>query len=380
MFGLRKKIAHNSAAGFASARLVLAGITAAALIAGASAARAQDQPTTDFFTHPSYAQPTTGFYIGGGVGPNFLESNRFRRGGGNSTTSYDTGYAGTLAFGYGLGNGLRLELEPGYRNNAVDRVNGRPASSRLQTLTVMGNVIYDFYQFQTPWIPLTPHIGAGVGFAHAWNRSVTPTGNNSSGDTSRFALQAIGGLDYAVTPNQKIGIDYRYMLVHNASFPTVAGSSAHAGDLNNHTVLLTYRYEFNTYIAPPPQPAAAAPPPAPLAPVAQNYQVYFEFDRSTITPEARQVIQAAAQNALKGNTSQILATGHTDTVGTASYNLALSKRRAEAVQAELVRNGVPRNQISTQGVGFNDLAVPTGPNVNEPRNRRVVITLQAPGT
>lgn len=372
MFRVCNTTSQNSAVAFVGARLsfLLFGVSAVALTAAAPTARAQ-------------SQPTTGFYIGGAAGANILEENRFRNGGGNSTDSYDAGYAGTLDLGYGLGNGLRLEIEPGYRNNAVDRVNGRPADSRLQTVTVMGNVLYDFYQVQTPWIPLTPHVGAGIGFAHVWDRSVAPSGNNVSGDTNRLAFQAIGGLDYSLTPNQKVGIDYRYMVVHDASFPTVAGGSAHAGDLNNHTFLATYRYEFNRPPAAPPpvQPAAAAAttPPPPPAPVAHPYEVYFEFDKATLTPDARQVVQQAAQNALKGNATQIVATGHTDTVGTDSYNIALSRRRATAVRAELIRDGVAGNLISTSGVGENDLAVPTGQNVNEPRNRRVEITVQAPG-
>jgi outer membrane protein OmpA-like peptidoglycan-associated protein len=369
MVRLCHKKSQNSAAALVSARLLLLGVSGIALIAAVPAARAQ-------------GQPTTGFYIGGAAGANIEENNRFRNGGGNSTDSYDLGYAGTLSLGYGLGNGLRLEIEPGYRNNAVDRVNGRPANSRMQTATFMGNVLYDFYKFQTPWIPLTPHVGAGIGYAHVWDRSVAPNGNNVSGDTSRLAFQAIGGLDYSLTPNQKVGVDYRYMVVHDASFPTVAGASAHAGDLDNHTFLATYRYEFNAPPAPPPppaQPAAVIAPPPPPAPVAHPYEVYFEFDRSTLTPDARQIVQQAAQNALQGNATQIVATGHTDTVGTDSYNLALSKRRATAVRAELIHDGVSGNLISTSGIGENDLAVQTGQNVNEPRNRRVEIMVQAPG-
>ncbi|HXR85708.1 MAG TPA: OmpA family protein [Stellaceae bacterium] len=371
MVRLRNKKAQNSATAFLPTRVLLLGASAITLAAGATPALAQ-------------SSPTTGFYIGGAAGANIMENNRFRNGGGNSTDSYKLGYAATFALGYGLGNGLRFELEPGYRNNAIDRVNGIRANSRIQQATLMGNVLYDIYQFQTPWLPLTPHVGGGIGYAHVWDRSAAPSGNNVSGDTNRLAFQAIGGLDYALTPNQKIGIDYRYMVVHDASFPTAfGGRSAHAGDLNNHTVLATYRYEFNTPPAPPPPPAQPAavvtpPPPAP-PPAARPYEVYFEFDRSTLTPDARQVVQQAAQNARQGNATQIVATGHTDTVGTASYNLSLSRRRAAAVRAELMRDGVPGNQISTSGVGENDLAIQTGQNVNEPRNRRVEITVRAPG-
>jgi outer membrane protein OmpA-like peptidoglycan-associated protein len=150
-------------------------------------------------------------------------------------------------------------------------------------------------------------------------------------------------------------------------------------------VLATYRYEFNVPAPPPPpqpMPAAAttvAPPPPPAPPPTPIFEVYFEFDRATLTPDARQVVQQAAQNAQQGNATHIVATGHTDTVGTDSYNLALSKRRAAAVRAELIRDGVTADEIATAGVGETDLAVQTGPGVNEPRNRRVEITVQAPG-
>ena len=68
--------------------------------------------------------------------------------------------------------------------------------------------------------------------------------------------------------------------------------------------------------------------------------------------------------------------GYTDTSGTAAYNQRLSVRRAEAVAAELVRRGVPRNAISIQGFGETHLLVPAGPGVREPRNRRVEIILR----
>jgi OmpA-OmpF porin, OOP family len=355
---------------------------AALLFSGASAsiAFAQAQSAAPI------VQPTTGFYIGGAAGGNFMESNRFRGGGATGEDTYNGGWVGSLAFGYGLGNGIRLELEPGYRNNAVDRINGKKGDSRIQIATGMANVLYDFTQFQTPWVPLTPHVGLGVGYAHVWDRSAAPGSGTVavSGDTGRLAAQAIGGLDYALAPGKKIGLEYRYMLVHDAHFRVDNGLTTRAGDLNNHSVLATFRYEFNT---PPEAPPPVAPattmapqPPAAAQPVPRNYQVYFEFDRSTLTPDARQVVQQAAQNALQGNASHIIATGHTDTVGTTSYNLALSRRRAEAVRAELVRDGVPRNEITTNGVGENDLAVPTAQGVNEPRNRRVEITIQQPGT
>ncbi len=68
--------------------------------------------------------------------------------------------------------------------------------------------------------------------------------------------------------------------------------------------------------------------------------------------------------------------GYTDTSGSAKYNQGLSVRRAQAVAAELVKDGVPRQAITIQGFGETHLLVPTGPNVREPQNRRVEIILR----
>ena len=59
-----------------------------------------------------------------------------------------------------------------------------------------------------------------------------------------------------------------------------------------------------------------------------------------------------------------------------NYNLALSRRRAAAVEAELVHDGVPAGVITTEGFGDTHLLVPTGMNVREPQNRRVEIVLR----
>ena len=66
--------------------------------------------------------------------------------------------------------------------------------------------------------------------------------------------------------------------------------------------------------------------------------------------------------------------GHTDTVGGDADNQALSERRAYAVVDYLVsRYGVARAQLTAAGMGKQSLAVPTGDQVAEPRNRRVVV-------
>jgi outer membrane protein OmpA-like peptidoglycan-associated protein len=104
--------------------------------------------------------------------------------------------------------------------------------------------------------------------------------------------------------------------------------------------------------------------------------VFFDWDRADLTDRARQVVAEAAAASGRVQLTRILVNGYTDTSGTPHYNQGLSVRRAEAVAAELVRDGVPRSAISVRGFGETRPLVPTGANVREPQNRRVEIVLE----
>ena len=125
---------------------------------------------------------------------------------------------------------------------------------------------------------------------------------------------------------------------------------------------------------PPPPPPAPAAMPAPVA--ARSYLVFFDWDNATLTDRARQIIRDAANNSTHVQYTRIEVNGYTDTSGTPKYNQGLSVRRAEAVAAELVRDGIQRNVITIQGFGETHPLVPTGPGVREPQNRRVEIVMQ----
>jgi outer membrane protein OmpA-like peptidoglycan-associated protein len=125
----------------------------------------------------------------------------------------------------------------------------------------------------------------------------------------------------------------------------------------------------------PPLPPPPAPPPPPPAPYVHDYTVFFDFDRSTLTPEARDIVAKAVETAKTHGPVHITITGHTDTVGSRRYNQALSERRANAVRNEMVRMGMNSAEISTMGRSFDDPLIPTGPGVREPQNRRATIEL-----
>jgi outer membrane protein OmpA-like peptidoglycan-associated protein len=162
--------------------------------------------------------------------------------------------------------------------------------------------------------------------------------------------------------------EYRFMMTagHEIS-STNAGSTTKVDvDNVNHSLLVGLRYAFN-----------AAPVVAAAAPVAaaKTYLVFFDWNKADLTDRARQIIGEAA-GARGTGVTRIEVNGFTDRSGSDQYNQGLSVRRANAVAAELVRRGVPRNEIMTRGFGEANPLVPTADGVREPQNRRVEIILK----
>jgi len=115
---------------------------------------------------------------------------------------------------------------------------------------------------------------------------------------------------------------------------------------------------------------------APSVASPMNYTVYFDFDKSVITPAVQEVINQVLSDAKMHNPSSISVTGHTDLVGPEDYNMALSLRRADAVRSALIAGGVSADKITVAGRGMSEPAVPTARGVKEARNRRAEIILE----
>jgi OOP family OmpA-OmpF porin len=131
-----------------------------------------------------------------------------------------------------------------------------------------------------------------------------------------------------------------------------------------------------------PAPAAAPAAPraaAPVAPVATSSKVtlladaLFDFDKSTLKPEGVQKLNGLVQKLKDVTVEVIIVVGFTDNVGGLDYNKKLSLRRAEAVKAHLVKNGIETSRVYTEGKAY---AEPVGDNktaVGRALNRRSVI-------
>ena len=108
--------------------------------------------------------------------------------------------------------------------------------------------------------------------------------------------------------------------------------------------------------------------------------IYYEFNKGA-SAETRNTINRILDAGEFCDIDNIRVLGHTDTSGAASYNLALSKRRATDALNELVRQGIQRNKITAEGKGETEPFVQTGDGVKEQLNRRteVLITLGSTG-
>jgi outer membrane protein OmpA-like peptidoglycan-associated protein len=314
-------------------------LSALAMVLGIDAAKA-DEP---------------GLYLGAGAGINF--ANDLDLSAGNELDS-DIGWAGIGTIGFRFGNGVRTELEGGYRFNDGD-ING--ISANTETWSAMANLLYDL---ETGTI-LEPYIGVGLGAVN------TEMANDSEW---AFAYQGIAGMNFEVNDWVEPFIDYRYLGTGGLNADPLGLDLD--DELTNHTILAGVRVTLWQ-----PRQAEAAPAPAPApepvsqAPQCGNYIVFFEFDSAELTPEAMNIIGLAANAARQSGSCKITVTGHTDTSGSQAYNENLSQRRAQSVAAALVSDGIAEGEIVVQWRGETQPLVPTGDGVKEAQNRRVTIDM-----
>jgi len=106
---------------------------------------------------------------------------------------------------------------------------------------------------------------------------------------------------------------------------------------------------------PPPPPPAPEPMPEPPKTLMQGdlTDVFFDFDKSDLKPEARNKLTANGGKLLEAVDSRVTIEGHCDERGTVEYNLALGERRARAAMDFLVNYGVPARRIEIVSYGEN---------------------------
>ncbi len=103
--------------------------------------------------------------------------------------------------------------------------------------------------------------------------------------------------------------------------------------------------------------------------------VLFAFDKFTIQKEARSELKRLYQHLAKDKSLTIAINGHTDNVGSSSYNQRLSKKRAEAVANYLQQLGISEDRISWQGNGGTNPIASNDTEKGRQKNRRVVFVI-----
>ncbi len=105
--------------------------------------------------------------------------------------------------------------------------------------------------------------------------------------------------------------------------------------------------------------------------------VYFDFDSSALTNDARDALDTQVAWLKKHENVKVVVQGYCDERGTREYNLGLGDRRANAVKAYLVSHGIDASRISTYSYGKERPAVLGSNEAAWAKNRRAVTVVAA---
>ncbi|MEG0247995.1 MAG: OmpA family protein, partial [Pseudomonas sp.] len=125
--------------------------------------------------------------------------------------------------------------------------------------------------------------------------------------------------------------------------------------------------------SPPPSPAVE---PAPeVITLDDNGQVMFAFDSAELTTAAQQRLQGLLPKLNEPGVTRVKVIGHTDSVGSDSYNQALSERRASSVAEYLIGQGLAPAKVTSQGRGESEPVSENDTEQGRAHNRRVELHL-----
>ena len=299
-----------------------------------------------------------------------------------NSVDHDYGWDVDGNIGYDFG-AFRIETEVGYRQAGVDSFRTATTSfdragGKTSALSFMLNGLIDFGDDDS----IQGFIGGGVGVARVKARyGLNRFGNFLDDSDTVFAYQGLAGVRAPLSEHLDATVKYRFFNAENVRLNDTSNNRLD-GRFRSHSILGGLTYNFFT---PPPPPVEAPPPPpppppapAPVEPVVQcspgPFIVFFEWDKSDITPEASSILDNAVTQYQSCGNAQVMLAGHADKSGSASYNVGLSQRRADSVKAYLSSHAIPDSVISTEAFGESRPRVDTADGVREVQNRRVEVT------
>lgn len=320
-----------------------------------------------------------------------------------ATADHNYGYDVDGVVGYDLG-AFRVETEVGYRRATLDAYRSSvttPAYTSAGRLYNAGAGSYDYAGGSTsalsfminglldfgPDDGIQGFVGGGVGAARVKAKaSLNSYGRFLDDSDTVFAYQGLAGVRAPLTSHLDATVKYRFFTADNVKLIDAANRQ-YDGRFRTHSLLGGLTYNFGEPTPPPPPPAPVAPPPPPAEPTPPPpppvtqcspgpFIVFFEWNKSDITPEAASILDNAVTQYQSCGNAQVMLAGFTDRSGTATYNVGLSQRRADSVRAYMSSHGIPDGQVSTQAFGEDPahLRVQTADGVREVQNRRVEVT------
>jgi autotransporter family porin len=235
--------------------------------------------------------------------------------------------------------------------------------------------------------PWTPYVRANWwhGFDGNYQTSFSTPANVTTINTKTGYDTGEVGVGFTVALNENVSlyseVDHRFAMGSSAS----ANSRGLAGSIG-------VRIGFGRTQAPaqpapavaPPPPMVAEPPPAPPPPpppppapvrVTLSADALFDFDSAELRPAGRNSLDNLVRDLGRVQYDLMLIGGHTDRLGSESYNQRLSERRANAVRDYLIGRGVPAANIRASGFGKSQ-PVTTPQQCTGPRNDALIVCLQ----
>lgn len=349
---------------------------------------------------PAFARDDS-WYVGVEGGAMIVEDIKFDIGALRNAANVDSRYGydvdGTI--GYDIG-AFRIEAEVGYKSATVDNYRSTTttpirtaaganvnaplgsyayAGGRTSALSFMVNGLLDFGDDDG----IQGFVGGGVGVARVKTSDYALNTFSSFLDDSDtvFAYQGLAGIRAPLSRHLDATLKYRFFTADNIKLIDVSGRRFD-GRFRSHSLLGGLTYNFGEPPAPPPVEVAPPPPVEPPAPVVQPipvcapgpFIVFFDWDKSDITPEAASILDNAITQYQNCGNAQVMLAGHADRSGSASYNVGLSQRRNDSVKAYLSAHSIPDGVITSEAFGESRPKVETADGVREIQNRRVEVT------
>jgi len=345
------------------------------------------------------------WYVGVEGGAMIVEDISFDIGASTAAGTVDHNYGWDVGgvIGYDLG-AFRIEADVSYRRATVDSYRSTlttpvytsggvlyspPAAAGTydyaggssSALSFMVNGLLDFGDDDG----VQGFIGGGAGVSRVKaSYGLNDNGNFLDDSDTVFAWQVLAGLRQPISRNVDVTLKYRFFNADNVKLVDVTGRQFD-GRFRSHSILGGVTFNFGEPPAPPPPPpppVEVPPPPPPPAPppppppvcTPGPYIVFFEWDKSDITPEAAGILDNAISAYQNCGNAQVMLAGHADRSGSASYNVGLSQRRADSVRGYLTGRGIADGTISSEAFGESRPRVETADGVRELQNRRVEIT------